>query len=176
MKQTQKTSFLWMLHSDYFLLLCFQVLFLCDTVCAQLLSRVWSFATPWTVARQAPLSMGFPRQEYWSGLPFPSPGGSSWPRDRTRISYVSCIASEFFTTSTTWEAPRWGSCCSILSHWEGDYNSNRTESRLCSILRSNLNGKRIWRRIDTCGCVTESFCCTPEANTTLLISCRWIDR
>ena len=33
-----------------------------------------SFATPWTVARQAPLSMGFPRQEYWSGLPFPSPG------------------------------------------------------------------------------------------------------
>ena len=31
-------------------------------------------ATPWTVARQAPLSMGFSRQEYWSGLPFPSPG------------------------------------------------------------------------------------------------------
>ena len=31
-------------------------------------------ATPWTVARQPPLSMGFPRQEYWSGLPFPSPG------------------------------------------------------------------------------------------------------
>ena len=30
--------------------------------------------TPWTVARQAPLSMGFSRQEYWSGLPFPSPG------------------------------------------------------------------------------------------------------
>ena len=35
-----------------------------------------SFATPWTVAHQAPLSMGFPRQEYWSGLPFPSPTGS----------------------------------------------------------------------------------------------------
>ena len=33
-----------------------------------------SFATPWTVALQAPLSMGFPRQEYWNGLPFPSPG------------------------------------------------------------------------------------------------------
>ena len=38
------------------------------------LSRVRLFATPWTVARQAPLSMGFSRQEYWSGLPFPSPG------------------------------------------------------------------------------------------------------
>ena len=33
-----------------------------------------SFAIPWTVAHQAPLSMGFPRQEYWSSLPFPSPG------------------------------------------------------------------------------------------------------
>ena len=33
-----------------------------------------SFSTPWTLALQAPLSMGFSRQEYWSGLPFPSPG------------------------------------------------------------------------------------------------------
>ena len=38
------------------------------------LSRVWLFSTPWTVAYQAPPSMGFSRQEYWSGLPFPSPG------------------------------------------------------------------------------------------------------
>ena len=38
------------------------------------LSRVHLFATPWTVACQAPLSMGFFRQEYWSGLPFPPPG------------------------------------------------------------------------------------------------------
>ena len=38
------------------------------------LSRVRLFATPWTVAYQAPRSMGFSRQEYWSGLPFPSPG------------------------------------------------------------------------------------------------------
>ena len=38
------------------------------------LSHIWLFATPWTVAHQAPLPVGFPRQEYWSGLPFPSPG------------------------------------------------------------------------------------------------------
>ena len=38
-----------------------------------------TLVTPWTVARQAPLSMGFPRQEYWSGLPFPSPGDLSHP-------------------------------------------------------------------------------------------------
>ena len=36
--------------------------------------------TPWTVALQAPLSVGFSRQEYWSGLPFPSPGGLPDPR------------------------------------------------------------------------------------------------
>ena len=40
----------------------------------KLLGRVRLFATPWTVAYQAFLSMGFSRQEYWSGLPFPSPG------------------------------------------------------------------------------------------------------
>ena len=38
------------------------------------LSRVWLFAAPWTIAHQAPLSMEFSRQDYWSGLPFPSPG------------------------------------------------------------------------------------------------------
>ena len=38
------------------------------------LSRAQLFATPWTLVHQAPLSMGFSRQEYWSWLPFPSPG------------------------------------------------------------------------------------------------------
>ena len=41
------------------------------------LGHIQLFATPWTVARQVPLSMGFSRQEYWSGLPFPSPGDFS---------------------------------------------------------------------------------------------------
>ena len=53
-----------------------------------------SFVTWWTVAHRAPLSMGFSRQEYWSGLPSPFPGGLK-PRDRT---WVSCIAGGFFTT------------------------------------------------------------------------------
>ena len=46
---------------------------------AKSLSPVWLFATPWTVAYQAPPSMGFSRQEYWSGLPFPSPGDLPYP-------------------------------------------------------------------------------------------------
>ena len=48
-------------------------------MCAYLLSRVWSFATPWTVAHQAPLSIAFPRQEYWTSIS--SSKGSSWFRD-----------------------------------------------------------------------------------------------
>ena len=44
-----------------------------EELCAQLLSRVRLFATPRTVAHQAPPSMGLSRQEHWSGLPFPSP-------------------------------------------------------------------------------------------------------
>ena len=43
-------------------------------VCAQSLRHAWLFATPWTVAHQAPLSVGFSGQEQWSRLPFPSPG------------------------------------------------------------------------------------------------------
>ena len=59
----------------------------------KLLSCVQLFATPWTVAHQAPLSMGFSRQEYWSGLPLPSPGDIPDTRDRTQ---VSCIAGRRF--------------------------------------------------------------------------------
>ena len=47
---------------------------------SQSLSRVRLFATLWTVARQAPLSLGFSRQEYWNGFPLPSPGDLSNPR------------------------------------------------------------------------------------------------
>ena len=54
-------------------------------------SCVLLFATLWTEAHQAPLPIGFSRQECWSGLPCPSPGGSSQSRDLTHISNVSCI-------------------------------------------------------------------------------------
>ena len=67
-------------------------------------SHVQLFATLWTVAPQAPLSMGFTRQEYWNGLPCPTPEGLS---DREiKPASVSCLASRFFTTSATWR-PKW---------------------------------------------------------------------
>ena len=50
----------------------------------RLLSHVLLFATTWTVAYQGPLSMGFSRQQYWSGLPFPSPGDLPDPRIEPR--------------------------------------------------------------------------------------------
>ena len=53
--------------------------------------------TPWTVARQAPLPMGFSRQEYWSGLPFPSPGDLLDPGMELES---PALAGEFFTTET----------------------------------------------------------------------------
>ena len=51
---------------------------------AKLLSRVRLFATAWTVVHQAPLSMGFSRQQYWHGLPFPSPGDLPDPAIESR--------------------------------------------------------------------------------------------
>ena len=59
------------------------------------LSCVRLSATPWTVAYHAPLSMGFSRQEYWSGLPFPSP--EDFPNARTE-STSPALADRFFTT------------------------------------------------------------------------------
>ena len=51
----------------------------CVCVCVLSLSCIWVFAISWTVACRAPLSMGFSKQEYWSGLPFPSPGNLPKP-------------------------------------------------------------------------------------------------
>ena len=58
------------------------------------------FVTPWTVAHQALLSMEFSRQEYCSGLPFPSPRGSSPSRDQTCISCVCCIGRQILYQTT----------------------------------------------------------------------------
>ena len=64
-------------------------------------SHVRLFATLWTVARQAPLSMGFPRQEYWSGLPCPPPEEISHPGMEPMSHWSPALAGGFFTTSAT---------------------------------------------------------------------------
>ena len=72
------------------------------------LSHVWLFATLWTAAHQAPLSMGFSRQEYWSGLPFPSPG------DWSHVSCISCNDRWILYHCTTWKA--YCRCCCSPNH------------------------------------------------------------
>ena len=86
-------------------------------------SHVWPFVTLWTVAHQALQSMGSSRQEYWSGLPGPSPGDLPDPGIEPTSHYVSCIAGGFITSSaarvkrleaggnSSWIGP---------SRWEGD--------------------------------------------------------
>ena len=76
-------------------------------ICVCVLSpvgHVWLFETLWTVAHQAPLSMGFSRQEYWSGLPCLSPGDSLDPGIKFVSHESPALAARFLTTSTMWEA------------------------------------------------------------------------
>ena len=67
-------------------------------------SHVRLFVTLWTVAHQAPLTMGFSRQEYWSGLPCPPPGDLPDPGIKPESLMTPALTGRFFTTSATWEA------------------------------------------------------------------------
>ena len=87
-KNSQKSYALWV---------CLQVYF--EPCVLSHFSHVWLFATPWTVACQAPLSMGFSRQEYWSGLPFLPPGDLPYPEIEPASLTSICIG-------------RW-----VLYHW-----------------------------------------------------------
>ena len=71
---------------------------MCVCVCVCVLSRVQLFATPQTVAHQAPLSMRFPRQEYWSVLPFPPPGDLPDPGVEPSSLVSAALVGGFFTT------------------------------------------------------------------------------
>ena len=76
-----------------------------------------NFATPWTVAHQVPLSLGFSRQEYWSGLPFPPPGDIPdpgiepcllyWQANSFPLSYLGSVGS--LVQIQTWALFYWES-------------------------------------------------------------------
>ena len=78
-----------------------------------LFSRVWFFATPWTVAHLAPLSMGLFRKEYWSRLPFPAPKDLPKPRDWT---LTSCTGRQILYPWATGEAPCQWFCAVLRAH------------------------------------------------------------
>ena len=93
----------------------------CQLIC---FSRVQFFMTLWAVARQVSLSIGFSRQEYWSGLPCTPPGGLPDPRDRICISCDSCTGGRFFTTEPPGKpishvGNSKGAMCLIFDHQRG---------------------------------------------------------
>ena len=65
------------------------------------------FMTPWTVAHQTPLSMRFPRQEYWSGLSCPSPGAHPSPGVEPTSTHISCITCRLFTAEPLGKCIMW---------------------------------------------------------------------
>ena len=78
----------------------------CVCVCARTLtlSCAWLFVTPCIVACQSPQSVGFPRQEYWSGLPFPTPRTLNDPGIKPKSLVSPALAGRVFTTRAAWEA------------------------------------------------------------------------
>ena len=102
---------------------------------SRVLSRVQLFATPWTVVHQTPLFMGFPRQEYWSGLPFPPPGDLPNPGIEPASLASPVLVGGFFTTGSTWEAP------GTLSYWPGVPPVPCAEAKPRLWRRSTLKGQ-----------------------------------
>ena len=84
--------------------------------------------SPWNVARQSPLSMRFPRQEYWSEFAFHCPGESSWPRDQTRVA----LQADSLPLS------QWGQILSFYGQ------QNAPNSKLKWLLRLNLASLKIY--------------------------------
>ena len=89
-------------------------------MCVQLCMCVQFCVTPCTAALQAPLSMGFSRQEYWRRLPFPSSGDLPNPVTESESFESPALAGGFFATSTTWEAHRniYSTCKNLHSLWK----------------------------------------------------------
>ena len=77
-------------------------IYMYDVICVCMLSCVRFFETPWTIAHQAPLFIGFSRQEYWSELTFPSPGDLPDPGTETTFP-LSCIGRQILYHWATWK-------------------------------------------------------------------------
>ena len=129
-------------------------------------SRVHLFVTPWPVARQAALSMGFSRQEYWSGLP--SPPAENLPDPETEpVSLTSpALAGMFFTTSATWEVPSYSAQITLIisthllfspyANLLLQFTSNLVPSNQATSLSANAHGDRFKTRL-TQKCVNLQF-------------------
>ena len=121
--------------------LCSENLWACMLSC---FSHVQHFETPWTVCCQALLSMGFSRQEIWSGLPYPPPGDLPNPGIKPASFMSPSLADRFFITSSTWV---WASVSASDSYAE-PHGDNTGKWDLWELIRSwgrpLRNGIRAW--------------------------------
>ena len=111
----------------------------------KLLSRVWLFATPWTAAYQAPPSMGFSRQEYWSGVPLllPSLDSQLCPTLRDPMDCSppgSSTHGIFQARGLEWGATAFSQSCPSSPHWRCDYFPCDKLFSSVSILNYHLEG------------------------------------
>ena len=109
-------------------------------MCACVLSNVQLFATPWNVAHQASLSVEFSRQEYWRGLPFPTPGNLPNPRIKPTSLTSPELAGGFFTTGASWKVlfPK------LTKRTKSSKNVNRKSSFLCLLQPWRKKTNEIW--------------------------------
>ena len=106
---------LFAIYINYFHSSALKILMCCSVLIC--ISCVQLFATLWTVARQAPLSMGFFRQEHWSELPCHPPGDLPNPGIQPESLTSPVLTGRFLTTSATWEAQK-SFYSSLLTHWK----------------------------------------------------------
>ena len=126
----------------------------------ELLSCVWLFVTPWTVAHQAPLSMGFSRPEYWSGLPFPPPGDLPDPGMEPRSPTLQADSLPAMPQATM-------SCQQNYEYAHHIYHQRRVWAEPAGPadpVVSFVSIRKHWRLLpraghQTCGSQTLFFCC-----------------
>ena len=120
------------------------------------LSHIWLLATPWTAAYQAPLSMGFTRQKYWSGLPL--------------VLKVKNLPTNTGDTRDVAWFLGWAEMAnhSSIFAWRMDRATWKSTVHVGAKSQTWMK----WLSRHTCTCITESHCCTTETTTTLLITPR----
>ena len=124
---------------------------MCVCVCvrARALSHVQLFATPWTLALQASLSMGFSRSEYWSGLPFPTPGDLPDPGLGPASPVSLALAGRFLPLCHLWKIYVCvGGVALSLSHFcISTYLEKKPSSLYISVLTTPIKKSDIKKKI-----------------------------
>ena len=138
-------------------------------VCAQSISHVQLFVAPWTITCQAPLPMKFSRQEYQSGMPFPTPGDFPKPEIDPGSLVSPTLAGGSFITHSIWKAHH-GHAHTAVFKIDTQQGSTLQHMELCLLLCGSPDGRAVWGEngsVYMCGWVPS---CSPETVTTLFVN------